>query len=110
MTETLGTPEDSAEDVTDLRQAQRIIAGLRHELVVLGEASERLANDYRVMLDDERAAKVEVLFEQRKLFAEQDDTWELEEAFGEFVRGWIDVQWDLVQMDEPEAPTVALSA
>jgi len=110
MTDMLEIPEYDAEDVTELRQAQRLIARLRHELMMVEEASRRLPNEYRVMLDEERAAKVEALFEQRKLFVEQDDTWELEEAFTEFVCGWIDVQWDMVQMDEPEAPSIVLSA
>ena len=101
--------EEYADDVTDLRQAQRIIVALRRQLADLEEQTRPLPNEFTVFLDDEHAAMVRRLYEDGNLIEDQDEDWEFEDAFTEFVTGYIDVQWDTVHLlrqgEEPD-PTV----
>ncbi len=94
-----GRSEEYADDVTDLRDAQRMIAALRRHIAELVEQTEPLPNELSVFLEAEHTRKLQMLFAQGKLFDGQTDDWEFEEAFGEFVRGWIEVRWDMVADD-----------
>ena len=91
--------EEYADDVTELRAAQRMIAALRRHIAELVEQTEPLPNELRVFLDAEHARKLHMLFAHGTLFDGQTDDWAIEEAFGEFVAGWIEVRWDMVVDD-----------
>ena len=91
--------EEYADDVMDLRDAQRMIAALRRHIAALVEQTEPLSNELSVFLEAEHARKLQMLFSHGKLFDGQTDDWEFEEAFGEFVAGWIEVRWDMVADD-----------
>jgi hypothetical protein len=94
-----------AEDVTDLRTAQYMIAALRRKLAQCASDAEPLPNEYSVFLDEDRERKLQILFAERALIDDQtnevvdvdDQPWLLEEAFDEFVHLCIDVRWDLVR-------------
>ncbi len=94
-----GRGEEYADDVTELRDAQRMIAALRRQIAELVEQMEPLPNELSVFLEAEHARKLQMLFAHGKLFDGQTDDWEFEEAFGEFVAGWIEVRWDMVADD-----------
>ncbi len=94
-----GRSEEYADDVTDLRDAQRMIAALRRQIAALVEQTEPLPNELSVFLEAEHTRKLQMLFAHGKLFDGQTDDWEFEEAFGEFVAGWIEVRWDMVADD-----------
>lgn len=91
---------DSADDVTDLPTAQRMIAQLRRQVVDLVELSEPAEGEVSVFLDKERMRMLNILYERCRLFEEQDEEWEFTDAVSEFVSGWIDVQWDTVRMED----------
>jgi hypothetical protein len=94
-----GRSEEYADDVTDLRDAQRMIAALRQHIAALVEQTEPLPDELSVFLEAEHAKKLQMLFAHGKLFDGQTDDWEFEEAFEEFVAGWIEVRWDMVADD-----------
>jgi hypothetical protein len=94
--------ETYAEDVTDLRTAQRIIAALRDQITAIIEEYEPGENEFTAFLDDEHADMLRSLFARGKLYDEQDEDDELIDAFSEFVTGWVEVQWDTVRMDEED--------
>ena len=110
--ESTGAEED-AEDVTDLRAAQRRIAALRRQLRELEELSAPLANTFTVVLDDQHAEMLETLYQLGELVEDQDEAWEVEEAFEELVLTAIELRWDMVRLelgsDErgPGGPTLA---
>ena len=81
-----------AEDVTDLREAQRIIAELRRALRQSAELTYFDDGEFTIFLDDKHAEMVKTLFERRRLFARQDQQCELHDALGEFVSHWLDIQ------------------
>ena len=91
-----GQGEEYADDVTELRDAQRMIAALRRHIAELVEQTEPLPNELSVFLEAEHARKLQMLFAHGKLFDGQTDDWALEDAFEEFVAGWIEVRWDMV--------------
>ena len=94
-----GRSAEYADDVTDLRDAQRMIAALRRQTTALVEQAEPLPNELSVFLEAEHTRKLQMLFAHGKLFDGQTDDWEFEEAFGELVAGWIEVPWDMVADD-----------
>ncbi|SRR5258706_11289555 len=94
---------DDAEAVTDLRQAQRIIAHQRRVIAELQELCEPAAGEFSAFLDAKHAAMLEMLYRQCELFEGQDAELELTDAFSEFVAGWIDVQWDIVRAERENA-------
>jgi hypothetical protein len=98
-----GTAPEYAEDVTDLREAQRIIAALRRQIEAIIEECEPGENEFTAFLDDEHADMLRSLFARGKLYDEQDEDDELIDAFSEFVTGWVEVQWDTVRLDEEDA-------
>src|SRR6185436_12720732 len=89
-----------ADDVTDLRTAQRMIAQLRRQVVELVELSEPAEGEVSVFLDEEHMRMLQILYERCRLFEEQDEEWEFIDAVSEFVSGWIDVQWDTVRTED----------
>ncbi|HSH80871.1 MAG TPA: hypothetical protein VLA19_20260 [Herpetosiphonaceae bacterium] len=91
-----GRGEEHADDVTELRDAQRMIAALRRQIAELVEQTEPLPNELSVFLKAEHARKLHLLFSHGKLFDGQTDDWEFEDACEEFVAGWIEVRWDMV--------------
>jgi len=105
--------DEYAEDVTDLHEAQRIIAQLRRtiaqqERVIteLEEFATPVDGEFTAFLDEEHARMLEVLFNQCKLVYDQDPDDELLDVCAQFVQDWLDVQWDGVQLDkEGAAPT-----
>jgi hypothetical protein len=101
-----GEPEH-ATDVTDLHDAQRLIAELHRQVahlqtlvVDLEEQSHPVAGEFTAFLDSKHTDMLELLYQQRKLFDDQDEEWDQIEAFSEFVTGWLDVQWDSVRLDQ----------
>ena len=113
MTEEPVGTEAYAEDVTDLRAAQRIIAALRQQVSELEELSRPLANEYRVFLDDHHAQMVETLYRLGELVEDQEEAWDLDEVVAELVLTAIEIRWDMVRLelesDErgPGGPTLA---
>jgi hypothetical protein len=95
-----------AADVTDLREAQRIIAVLRRQISAIIEENEPSENEFTAFLDDEHADMLRSLYERGKLCDDQDEEGDLIDAFSEFVSGWIEVQWDSVRMDEGDIPPI----
>lgn len=95
------TEEEYAEDVTDLRQAQYIIAMQRRQIAEM----EPLAGEYWVMLNDEYARKIELLYSKNKLVYDQDPDLDIWDVFETFVEDALDVRWDMAraedQMDRP---------
>ena len=91
---------DYAEDVTDLRTAQRMIAQLRQQVEELHDMCEPAPGEVSVFLDKEHMRMLQILYERCRLFEEQDEEWEFIDAVSEFVSGWIDVQWDTVRMED----------
>ena len=102
--------EEYADDVTDLRDAQRMIAALRRQIAALVAQTEPLPNELRVFLDAEHARKLHMLFAHGTLFDGQTDDWAFEEAFEEFVAGWIEVRWDMVADEMGWSPAQTPSA
>ena len=110
------TADEFAEDVTELREAQRIIAQLRRTVAHLQvrrtvahleksikelEIKHLLAEqEFSAFLDDEHAKMLAILFHQKKLVEDQDENWAIEEAFSEFVSISIDLQWDTVRLEQ----------
>ena len=87
------TPDQEyAEDVTDLREAQRIIAELRRALSQPAALTDFADGEFTIFLDDQHTDLVITLFEQQRLVARQDRTCELHDALSEFVSYWLDVQ------------------
>src|SRR5262245_8039494 len=84
-----------AEDVTDLREAQRIIAELRRALEQQTQLLYYADGEFTIFLDDEHTNMVMTLFEQQSLIAEQDPAAELHDALSEFVSHWLDIQWKM---------------
>jgi hypothetical protein len=91
-----GRSEEYADDVTELRDAQRMIAALRRQIAALVEQTEPLPNALSVFLEAEHARKLHMLFAHGQLFDGQADDWDFEDAFEEFVAGWIEVRWNMV--------------
>jgi hypothetical protein len=87
------TPDSEyAEDVTDLREAQRIIAELRRALRQPADLTYFADGEFTIFLDDRHTDLVITLFEQQRLVSRQDRSCELHDALSEFVSHWLDVQ------------------
>ena len=84
--------QEYAEDVTDLREAQRIIAELRRALRQPPELTFFADGEFTIFLDDHYTDLVMMLFEQQRLVARQERACELHDALSEFVSHWLDVQ------------------
>jgi hypothetical protein len=84
-----------AEDVTDLREAQRIIAELRRAVRQPAELTYFADGEFTIFLDDQHTDLIMKLFEQQRLIAQQDPHCELHDALSEFVSHWLDVQFTL---------------
>ncbi len=98
-----------AEDVTDLREAQRIIAYLRNRVAELVDEQTPLRGEFTAFLSDEDTDRLETLFRLGKLVYEQDPDMEFEDAFSQFVSEYLDMQWDLSQ-SEIDRPDITPSA
>ena len=81
-----------AEDVTDLREAQRIIAELRRALRQADGLTYFGDGEFTIFLDDQHTDMLITLFEQQRLVARQDRSCELHDALSDFVSHWLDVQ------------------
>lgn len=81
-----------AEDVTDLGEAQRIIAELRRALQQSAKLTYFDDGEFTIFLDDRHTQMVITLFEEQRLVAHQDRACELHDALSEFVSHWLDVQ------------------
>lgn len=92
--------QEYAEDVTDLREAQRIIAELRRAGAQPAELTYFADGEFTVFLDDEHANMVLTLFEQQRLVARQDAACELHDALSDFVSHWLDVQSNMPQIEQ----------
>jgi hypothetical protein len=92
-----------AEDVTDLREAQRIIAELRRAIRQPAELTYFADGEFTIFLDDQHTDLVFTLFEQQRLAAHQDRACELHDALSAFVSHWLDVQWNM-RYGEQEKP------
>ena len=98
------TPDpEYAEDVTDLREAQRIIAELRRALRQPADLTYFADGEFTIFLDDQHTDMVITLFEQQRLVARQDPACELHDALSEFVSHWLDVQSNM-RHSEQEKP------
>jgi hypothetical protein len=95
-----------AEDVTDLREAQRIIAALRRQITEIIEEFEPGENEFTALLTDEQAAMLRDLYARGKLHDHQEEDEELIDAFSEFVAGWVEVRWNNVRAQEGEIPRI----
>lgn len=86
------TPLDHeyAEDVTTLREAQRVIADLRRQLARPQQLTYFADGEFTIFLDDEHSTMVYALFEQRRLVANQAADCELHDALAEAVSHWLD--------------------
>jgi hypothetical protein len=99
------TPDQEyAEDVTDLREAQRIIAQLRRMLEQQSTLTAFADGEFTVFLDDRHTNMVINLFEQQRLVAGQDASQELHDALSEFVSHWLDVHQDMQQIERGYLP------
>jgi hypothetical protein len=87
--------QEYAEDVTDLREAQRIIALLRCALRQPAELAYYADGEFTIFLDDRHTAMAMALFEQRRLVDGQDPERELHDVLADFVSYWLDLQWKL---------------
>jgi hypothetical protein len=95
------TPDpEYAEDVTDLREAQRIIAELRRALRQPAELTYFDDGEFTIFLDDKHTQMVITLFEQQRLVAHQDRACELHDALSEFVGHWLDVQSNMRHVEQ----------
>jgi hypothetical protein len=92
--------QEYAEDVTDLREAQRIIAELRRASVQPSELTYFADGEFTIFLDDEHANMVLALFEQQRLVARQDPACELHDALSDFVSHWLDVQSNMPRLEQ----------
>lgn len=92
--------QEYAEDVTDLREAQRIIAELRRAIAPSAELAYFADGEFTIFLDDEHTNILLTLFEQRRLAARQDATCELHDALSAFVSHWLDVQSNRLQFEQ----------
>ncbi|HET7159510.1 MAG TPA: hypothetical protein VFI62_10965, partial [Burkholderiales bacterium] len=72
-----------AEDVTDLREAQRMIAELRRALRQPTELAYFADGEFTIFLDDQHTDLLIALFEQQRLVARQDRSCELHDALSE---------------------------
>jgi hypothetical protein len=96
------TPDpEYAEDITDLREAQRIIAELRRALRQPAELAYFADGEFTIFLDDQHTDLLITLFEQQLLVARQDRSCELHDALSDFVSHWLDVQSNM-RHSEPE--------
>jgi hypothetical protein len=96
------TPDQEyAEDVTDLREAQRIIAELRCALQQPADLAYFADGEFTIFLDDQHTDLLITLFEQQRLVARQDRSCELHDALSDFVSHWLDVQSNM-HHSEPE--------
>jgi hypothetical protein len=96
---TEGTEGGYADDVTDLREAQRIISQLRRkneELEVIARPAE---NEFSAFLSQEHAERLQQLFDARALLYRRDNDLDLHEGFTEFVQQVIDIRWDEAEAD-----------
>ena len=89
-----------AEDVTDLREAQRMIALLRHTLKQQTELTYYADGEFTIFLDDEHTNMVMTLFEQQRLVAGQDPASELHDALSEFVGHCLDTHWEMHEIGQ----------
>ena len=92
-----------AEDVTDLREAQRIIAELRRALRQPAELTYFADGEFTIFLDDQHTDLVITLFEQQRLVARQDRSCELHDALSDFVSHWLDVQSNLRHSEQEKS-------
>jgi hypothetical protein len=92
-----------AEDITDLREAQQVIAELRRVLDQSGELTYFSDGEFTIFLDDKHTEMLMMLFEQQRLVARQDAACELHDALSPFVSYWLDVQSNM-QRIEQETP------
>ena len=98
------TPDpEYADDVTDLREAQRIIAELRHALRQPAELAYFADGEFTIFLDEKHTELAITLFEQQRLVARQDRSCELHDALSDFVSHWLDVQ-STMRHSEQEKP------
>jgi hypothetical protein len=98
------TPDQAyAEDVTDLREAQGIIAELRRVLDLSRELTYFADGEFTIFLDDKHTEMVITLFEQRRLVAGQDPACELHDALAEFVSHWLDIQSNMHEIEREES-------
>jgi hypothetical protein len=96
------TPDmEYAEDIIDLREAQRIIADLRRALRQPAELAYFADGEFTIFLDDQHTDLLITLFEQQRLVARQDRSCELHDALSDFVSHWLDVQSNM-RHSEPE--------
>ena len=95
--------QEYAEDVTDLREAQRIIAELRRALRQPAELTYFDDGEFTIFLDDQHAAMVIALFEQQRLIPHQDRACELHDALSEFVSHWLDVQSNMRHSEQEKS-------
>jgi hypothetical protein len=91
--------EEYAEDVTDLREAQRIIAELRRAAAQQAELSYFADGGFMIFLDDEHTDLLLSLFEQQRLVARQDASSELHDTLSDFVSHWLDVQANMPRLE-----------
>ena len=91
--------QEYAEDVTDLREAQRIIAELRRANAQSAELTYFADGEFTIFLDDEHSDMLLTLFEQRRLAARQDAATELHDALSDFVSHWLDVQSHIPRLE-----------
>src|SRR5690349_14583184 len=94
------TEQEYAEDVTDLREAQRIIAELRRASAQSTELRYFDDGEFTIFLDDQHADMLLTLFEQRRLVARQDPVCELHDALSDFVSHWLDVQSNMPRLEQ----------
>ena len=92
-----------AEDVADLREAQRIIAELRRAMRQPADLAYFADGEFTIFLDQQHTDLVFALFEQQRLVAHQDRACELHDALSAFVSHWLEVQWNM-RYSEQEKP------
>jgi hypothetical protein len=99
------TPPDQAyaEDVTDLREAQRIIAELRRVLEQHAELTYFTDGEFTIFLDDKHTEMVMTLFQQQRLVIGQDPACELHDVLAEFVSHWLDIQSNMQEIEQEKS-------
>jgi hypothetical protein len=97
--------QEYAEDVTDLREAQRIIAELRRIIAQPAELTYFADGEFTIFLDDEHAYTLLTLYDQQRLVARQDAASELHDALSDFVSYWLDVQANMARLEQKKSLT-----
>lgn len=100
MLMTIFSSDSPIDEVTDLREAQHVIAQLRWAVGYLqryASLAERVAerddNEFAAILDPEHAQKLRLLYQQGQLLPDQEPDAQLDDLLAHMVKQAIDQRW-----------------